>query len=67
MPLPVYVCRFPIILVMCSGAKIEDMLLHWKGDYGKLESHHGYIQWYIYASETGSVHVNTVTAEIALQ
>jgi len=52
---------------MCSGAKIEDMLLHWKGDYDRLESHHGYIQWYIYASETGSVHVNTVTAEIALQ
>jgi len=32
-------------LVMCLGAKIEEILLHWKGDYDKLERHHGYIQW----------------------
>jgi len=31
--------------VTCSGAKIEEILLHWKGDYEKLERHHGYIQW----------------------
>jgi len=28
-----------------SGGKIEEILLHWKGDYEKLERHHGYIQW----------------------
>jgi len=32
-------------LITCLGAKIEEILLHWKGDYGRLERHHGYIQW----------------------
>jgi len=41
-------CKLVCLLcqpMTCLGAKIEEILLHWKGDYDKLERHHGYIQW----------------------
>jgi hypothetical protein len=36
-----------------KGAKIDVILRDWKGDYDKLESHHGYIQWLFPLSERG--------------
>ena len=28
-----------------AGDIIENILTKWKGDYDRLEKHHGYIQW----------------------
>ena len=28
-----------------TGDFIENILTKWKGDYDRLEKHHGYIQW----------------------
>ncbi|XP_059152748.1 uncharacterized protein LOC131938652 isoform X2 [Physella acuta] len=39
-----------------DGAFIDDIHQHWKGDYKKLERHHGYIQWLFPIREHGMNH-----------
>lgn len=42
----VMVLRISLQLLSCiAGDKIDNIHKDWYGDYDRLESHHGYIQW----------------------
>ncbi|KAK3581548.1 hypothetical protein CHS0354_031889 [Potamilus streckersoni] len=47
--------RFYMNKIVCKphGALIEEILKNWYGDYRRLESHHGYIQWLFPIRENG--------------
>ena len=50
------VCCEHLQLVGCTGDYIDNIHEKWKGDYRRLEMHHGYIQWLFPIRESGLNH-----------